>query len=202
MIAEMQRVADQRKGEERERAERENRGDSEGGIFFIGIDGALRGDDGADAADRGAHRQERGQFGLEVKQAAEQGHERDRAGDFDGDEREADAAEFQHIAEQEARAEQHDADFEPEFVGGHAGAENGRNADGVGDGQAQQNGPQHVFDIGENPVMGFGVFADVLFEKFSGVADGGEQEDCRGSAARNCRLGSPALTCDSRLHLR
>ena len=94
----MECVADQRKSEERERAECENRGDGERRIFFVGIDGALSGDDGADAADRGAHREERSEFRLEVKQAAEQGHESDGAGYFDGYQREADAAEFQNIA--------------------------------------------------------------------------------------------------------
>ena len=47
----MQRVADGGEGEERERAESEDGGDGGGGVFFVGVDGALRGHDGGDAAD-------------------------------------------------------------------------------------------------------------------------------------------------------
>jgi len=44
-------VTDEREDEERDCAESENRGDGEGGIFFVGIDGALCGDDGGNASD-------------------------------------------------------------------------------------------------------------------------------------------------------
>ena len=50
----------------------------------------------------------------------------ERESDFDGDENEADAAEFQNVAEQKARPEQDDSGFEPEFVSGEAGFERRR----------------------------------------------------------------------------
>src|SRR5208283_3764187 len=98
-----------------------------------------------------------------------------RARDFDEDEDEADAAEFPDVTEQEARAEQDDACFQPEFVGGYTGFEDFGEADGVGDGQADEDGPEDVFDVGECPVMGFGVEVDVLFEEFAGEADDGKE---------------------------
>ena len=44
----------------------------------------------------------------------------------DGDEEKRDAAEMKDVAEQEARAEQHDAGLQPELVGGDAGLEDAR----------------------------------------------------------------------------
>jgi hypothetical protein len=62
---------------------------------------------------------------------------------------------MKHVSEQEARAEQNDAGFEPELVGGDAGREDARNADGVGDDEADDDGPQNEFNVGEGSVMGF-----------------------------------------------
>ena len=50
-VAHVEPVTDEREDEERDCSERQDSGDGEGGIFFVGIDGALRGNDGRDAAD-------------------------------------------------------------------------------------------------------------------------------------------------------
>ena len=49
-----------------------------------------------------------------------------------------------------------DADLEPELVGGYAGAEDARDADGVGDDDAEEDRPEDVLDVGEGDVVGFG----------------------------------------------
>ena len=177
LVREMEGMAEEGKGEEGEGAESENGGDGERGVFVIGVNGAFGGDNGADTADGGADGEERGELGAKMEEAAEKGHEGEGAEDFDGDEEKADAAELEDVAEEEARAQEDDACFEPEFVSGHAGLEDFGDADGVGDEQAEENGPEDVFDVGEDPVVGFGVGADVLFEEFAGVANGGEKKD-------------------------
>src|SRR6476646_2402636 len=65
-VSKMQSVANQRKYEKRERAERKNRGNRKRGIFLVGLNRALRGNNGADAADGGADGEERSQFRLKV----------------------------------------------------------------------------------------------------------------------------------------
>jgi hypothetical protein len=44
-------------------------------------------------------------------------------------------------------------DLQPEVISGHAGPEDGVQANGVGDEQADQDRPQHEFDVGEGPVL-------------------------------------------------
>ncbi len=191
VIAEMERVADEREDEERDGAQGEDRGDGEGGVFVFGVDSALRGNDGADAADGGADGEERSEFGAKAEETAEKGHEDERAGNFDEDEEEADAAKFGEIAEKEAGAEQYDSGFQPEFAGGDAVLEDSGDTDGVGDGQADEDGPEDVFDVGNDPVMGFGAEVDVFFEEFSGKPDDGKEsntgeqpEESRGDGER------------------
>ena len=70
VIAHVEGVADEREGEERERAECEDGGDGGGGVFFVGVDRALCGDDGGDSADAGADGEERGELRAEVEGAA------------------------------------------------------------------------------------------------------------------------------------
>src|SRR3989441_10436750 len=60
----------------------------------------------------------------------------------DAGEGERDAAELEHVAEQKARAEQHDAGLEPEIVRGDAWAEHLRDAHGVRDHHAEHDGPE------------------------------------------------------------
>jgi AAA ATPase containing von Willebrand factor type A (vWA) domain len=149
VIGEMQGVTDEREREKSDGTESEDGGDSEGGVFVVGIDGAFSGDDGADAADRGADREKRGEFGAKTEEAAEEGHERDSAEDFDADEEQADSAKLPDIAEKKARAEKNDASLEPEFVGSDTGLEDGGETEDIGDDQAKKDGPEDVFNVGK-----------------------------------------------------
>ncbi len=154
----------------------ENRGDGEGGIFVVGFDRTLGGDDGAHAADRGAHGKKRREFGLELEHAAEKGHEREGTGNFYSHENQADAAELQNVAQKKARAEQHDPRLQPEFIRRDARSKDFRDADGVGNQEAKNNGPQDVFDIRKRPVIRLGVGANVLLQQFARVPHPSEQE--------------------------
>src|SRR6266567_3217481 len=130
---------------------------------------------GIERASGGAYGEERSEFGLEAEEPPKKSHEGDGTSDLDGHQDEADSTELENVPEKKSRAEQDDAHLEPELVGGHAGAEDFRNADRVGNNQAEDDGPQDVFDIGKRPVMGLRVGADVLLQQFAGVADAGEQ---------------------------
>ena len=77
VVAHVERVADEREGEERDCSEGEDGGDGGGGVFFVGVDGALRGDDGGDSADAGADGEQGGEFRAEVEGAAQPCHEGD-----------------------------------------------------------------------------------------------------------------------------
>ena len=59
MVAQVQRVTDYRKDEQRQRSQREDRRDGDGRVFFIRIDCALRRDDRGHAAYRRADREQR-----------------------------------------------------------------------------------------------------------------------------------------------
>ncbi len=109
-----------------------------GGVFFVGVDGSLHGDDGGDSADAGTYGQQRGELRSEVEGAAQPGHEGEGEGEGDKDEDERDAAELEDVAEDEAGAEEDDAGFEPELVGGYARAKDLWQADGVGDEDAKR----------------------------------------------------------------
>src|SRR5713226_4176390 len=111
-----------------------------------------------------AHGKKRREFGLELEQAAEKSHKREGTDNFDGYQHQADSTEFENVAQKKARPQQHDSGFEPEFVSGDTCAENFRDADSVGDHQAQNDGPKNVFDVRKRPVMRFGVGADVLLQ--------------------------------------
>jgi len=122
----------------------------------------------ADAADGGAYGQERGEFGAEAEEAAKERHESQRADDFDEDEQEA----YRRRVSRRRRGGSGSrggryAGFEPEFVGGNAGFEDFSEAEDVGDGEAEEDGPEDVFDVGEGPVVGFGVEIDIFFEEFA-----------------------------------
>ena len=95
----------------------------------------------------------------------------------DEDEDEGDAAEFEDVAEDEACAEEDDAGLEPEVVGGDAGAEDARDADGVGDDDAEEDGPEDVLDVGEGDVVGLGPGVEEVLDELAGVADDEEERD-------------------------
>ena len=114
-------------------------------------------------------------------------HEAERERDGDGDEQERDAAEMKHIAEQKARAEQDDSSLQPEFIGGYASLKDARNADGVGDDEAKDDGPENILDVRKGDVMSLGIGTDGFLDELSRVADGGQEQktgDKRGEAAK------------------
>src|SRR5260370_4267943 len=147
-MAQMQKMPDQREGKQRQRAESENRGDGERRVFVVGVDGPLGGYDGDGSADRRAQGEERSKLRLQAKHAAEERHERNGTGNFNGHENKADSTKFENIPEKKPRAEQNDASLQPEFVSGYAGSKNLRDAHGVRDGQTKNNRPENVFDVG------------------------------------------------------
>ena len=116
-------------------------------------------------------------LGDSLKTVAEPGHQHDRNREFERHRDQADAAELEHVAEQEAHAEQHDAELEEEFVSGDAGLEDLRHADGVGDDQTDDDRPQHVFDIRQREVVGLAVDRDRVLDHLAGVANGQQQSD-------------------------
>src|ERR1700722_2652478 len=99
---------------------------------------------------------------------------------------------MEDVAEQEARAEQNDARFEPELVGGDAGREDARNADGVGNDEADDDGPEHEFNVGERSVMGLSVGVDRQLDEFACVSHGGEKQQAGDESDGALRKGSGA----------
>jgi len=184
VVGEMQRVADEGEDEERDRSERQDGSDGVGGVFFVGLDGALGGDDGGDSADRAADREQRDELRRELESLTQKGHEGEGEGDLDEDKRERDAAELGDIAEDESCSEQDDAGLEPELVGGDTAAEERRHSNGVGDEQTDQDGPEDVLNVGQHQVMGLAVAGDELLDELAAIADGDEQEQTGDKAER------------------
>ena len=87
----------------------------------------------------------------------------------------ADAAQFPDIAQEEARAQEDDACLQPELVGGDAGLEDLREAEDIGNDQANEDGPEDVLDVGDSQMVALGIGIDVFFEELAGETDGKEQ---------------------------
>ena len=187
VVGHVQGMADEGKEDQRDGTQGKDGGDGDGGVLFVGIDGALRGDDGGDAADAGADSEERNQLGRELEAASKIGHERERQGKLDEDEDEGDAAEVEDIAEDETRTEKDDSGLEPKVVGGDSSAEDSRQAEGIGDEDADEDRPEDVLDVGQDQVMGLAVAGDGLLYPLAGVADGGEQGNA-GNEAEDAML--------------
>jgi len=98
----MERVTDQREGEERDSAESQNCGNCIRGVFIVSVDRWLGCDDRRYAADRRTDSKQRGELWLELECAAQQMHEGQRQRNRDGDKKERDASQMQHIPEQKA----------------------------------------------------------------------------------------------------
>ena len=96
---------------------------------------------------------------------------------------------FRTVGDNKARAEQHDPELQPEFVGGDARLEDLRNRQRVRDYEADQNRPENVFDVGEYPVVGLGVGVDRALKNFRGIADAGEQKN----AGHDAQRAQPAI---------
>src|SRR3954467_12392559 len=96
-VAHVQRVSDERIGEEPERSEREDGGDRERRVVVVRVDGGLRGDDGRDAADRRSDREKARQLRPEMERFADERHDGDGDGKLDGDEAEGDSAQAEDV---------------------------------------------------------------------------------------------------------
>ena len=151
--------------------------------------------DGGDAADGGTDGEQGDELGRELEAAAEVGHEGERQRQFNGNQDERDAAELGDVAEDKARAQQNDAGFEPELVGGDACAEDARQADGVGDEHADEDCPEDVFDVGQHEMVSFAVARDGLLDELAGVADDGQQRDAGEQPGERGALDGGARGC-------
>jgi hypothetical protein len=167
---------------ERDRPQSKDGGDGGGGVFLIGVDGALRGNDCRDPADAGAHGQQRRELRPELEGVAQPGHERQRERERDEDKDQRDAAKFEDVSKDEASAEQDDARLQPELVRGDPSAKDARQADCVGDEDAEENRPEHVLDVGQNEVVSFAVGVDEVLDELAGKANDRQQRDARKQA--------------------
>src|SRR6185312_8029895 len=138
-------------GEQGDGAESEDGGHRGGGVLFAGVDGSLGSHDGGDAADAAADREQAGELGRELEDASEQRHHGEREDQLDGDQAERLAADVEEVLHEEAGADEHDAELEPKLVGGDAGTKDAADAEGVADDEAEDDGPEDIFDVGERP---------------------------------------------------
>ena len=105
-----------------------------------------------------------------------QRHHRERQDKLDGDEAEAHAADAEDVAEDELGGDEDDAELEPEFIGGDAGAEDAGEGEGVREDEAEDDGPEDVLDAREVDVVdGAEPDAEGL-EAFAGEADAEEKK--------------------------
>jgi hypothetical protein len=152
----------------------------------------LRGHDRRDAADGAADGEQAGELGRETEDAAEERHDGEGEDQLDGYEAEREAADAEDVGEDELGGYEDDAELEPELVGGDAGMEEAREREGVGEDEAEDDGPEDVLDLREGVVMSVEVEAE-RFEGFAGEADGEEQQrsrDEREELAGSRRLAS------------
>ncbi len=167
VLAEMECVPNEREKEERHGAQSQDGGDGVGGVLLFGVNGSLGGDDGGDSADRRADGEQRGELGREAEPAAQIRHKGKRKGQFDGDKYEAGSSKAENVAENEARTEKHDSGLEPELISGDTGLKYLRQPDGVGDCETNQDGPENVFDIGQDQMVRLAVMCDELLDKLA-----------------------------------
>ena len=88
-------------------------------------------------------------------------------------------AQFGDVAENEARAQRDDPDFEPELVCLYTGPKYPVQTDGVGDEKPNHDGPQHVFDIGHPPVFVLGQRVPPDLGVFTQQTHGDQQQNSR-----------------------
>ena len=77
------------------------------------------------------------------------------------------------------RSQKHDACLKPEFISCDALAKDLRDAHGAGDQQTDQNGPQHVLDVGESQVVSLRVTRKRLLDDLAAIPDDRQQDDSR-----------------------
>ena len=65
-------------------------------------------------------------------------------------------------------------------------------ADGVGDDDAEEDGPEDVLDVGEGDVVGLGVGVEEVLDELAGVADDEEKRDAGQEAEEGGAFGGIA----------
>lgn len=110
---------------------------------------------------------------TQAEPLAELRHNPDSHAKLDRDEQEADAAEFQHIYQEESRPQENDANLEKELIGGNTGLEDAVHPNCVCDDESDENGPQHILDVWEGDVIRLTVYGKSFFNELPAVADDG-----------------------------
>ena len=119
-------------------------------------------------------------FGPSLNARPKEHHERSCNCELEHDQDETQSAELEDVGEQEAHAEQSDADLEEKLVRVDARPEDRkelRAGENVSHEQAEDNGPEHVLDVGDCHVMRLAVRAQPALRAFACVADGEEKAD-------------------------
>jgi hypothetical protein len=172
-------VSDQGKTEQRDSSEREDGGDRVAGVLVVGTDRALARDDRRDATDGRADGQQRRELAAQPESLAHQQDHRGGDGHVDEDDAQAEAAELGQVTQHETSAQQHDADFEPEFVGSDTRSEQRGHADRVSNDQAENDRPQHIFQVRQRGVGGFTDTAQPVLCESTDHTDHDEQDQPR-----------------------
>jgi len=99
----------------------------------------------------------------------------------------------EEVAEDEFCADENDAEFEPELVGGEAGAEERGKADCVADEEAEEDGPEDVLDLWKWDVT---CRAEVVAEGFDSLPCKADAKQKRGAGDEREELSPErALAC-------
>jgi hypothetical protein len=100
------------------------------------------------------------------------------------------------VLQEEARADQDDAEFQPEFVSGYAGAEDSRYTEDVADGESEDDGPEDILKMWERDAgVGCTELGKGVFEKLAQEADAEEKANARKRAHETGR-GRWCRDCD------
>ena len=91
---------------------------------------------------------------------------------------------MEEVAEDELCADEDDAEFEPELVGGEAGAEERGETDGVADSEAEEDGPEDVLYLREGDVTR----AEVVAEGLNSLTREANAEEERGAGNKRGEL--------------
>ena len=118
-------------------------------------------------------------FGRSPKRVAQPRHDQDGRRQLRRYQQQRRPAQPHHVPEQEPHAQQHDAQLQPELVCRHARTEDARHAEDVGDDQAVQDRPQHVFDVGHRRRMRLAPCRDRALGQLARIAQRQQQRQPR-----------------------
>ena len=99
---------------------------------------------------------------------------------------------MEEISEDELCADENDAEFEPELIGGEARTEECGKANGVADGEAEEDGPKDVLDLRERDMTR----AQEVAEGLNSLPREADREEKRGAGNEREELSPErALAC-------